>query len=358
MATQRMPVSVTASLALHGGLFGAYVMAVQMTPKHAAHSVGPVEILRVTRPVPPTPGAPKPPPPAPSLTNFLKLALPAIPKSAAPLELNMKLPEHQVQMKAPEILKEAARKEVQQIKPLDLGERAAPKALAALNVPEAGSHRVKALAALPVLNEVGRKQVANLPQAIKLEEQRQQAVQQMTFEKMNTPTHVRVAPAQAMLPSEAAPAQTSRVKKVFESVLPTEQIRERPQPSMRAAPAETFKQTAIAPAKRAGSSAMEEAKKGGVQIEGALKDRAVAYPDIPAYPDWLKNRGTPEASVRLNFCVDPSGNVVGRTISPDLSSGFGQLDRLCSDALRNWKFAPIGAQENQCGKITFNFVLE
>ena len=49
-------------------------------------------------------------------------------------------------------------------------------------------------------------------------------------------------------------------------------------------------------------------------------------------------------------------------VMPDMrvehTSGYGRLDRLAMDSLRNWKFEPIAAQERQWGIITFRFLLE
>ena len=40
------------------------------------------------------------------------------------------------------------------------------------------------------------------------------------------------------------------------------------------------------------------------------------------------------------------------------TSGYGRLDRLSMDCLRNWRFIPIGSDEKQWGVITFRFLLE
>jgi len=40
------------------------------------------------------------------------------------------------------------------------------------------------------------------------------------------------------------------------------------------------------------------------------------------------------------------------------TSGYGRLDRLCMDSLRNWTFAPAPGSGAQWGVITFRFILE
>jgi hypothetical protein len=332
-----------------------------MAPKTTYHSVTGVDIIRVARPVPQAPGAPKPPPL--KVMDLLKMALPTAPKLAAPMQIKINLPEHKELMAEPKKLQDASHKDAgPAIKPLDLNARSAPASMAQLNVPDIETHHTKALAALPVLEEVGRAKPKNLPQAIKLEEQRQEAVQQMTLDKLNVPTHVHMAPTQAMQAlQEAAPEKQSTLANKIANMLPEDRGVERPA-EMRTVPDDIAKKLAktefAPPVRHSGPAALGEGPKKAVEITGALKDRPVLGSDVPPYPDKLKSLGIPEIPVRLNFCVSQAGDVLRDSIATDLSSGYGWLDKLCAASLTNWKFSPVGAQENQCGSITFNFELE
>ncbi len=347
-------------MALHGGALGAYIFLSQLAPKVAYHNVTGVDIIRVSRPVPQAPGAPKPPPM--KAMDLLKMALPTAPKLAAPMALSVPLPAHKDLMQAPQKLEDRSPKNAAPaIKALDLSAHMAPSSLAPLNVSDVETHHVKALAAMPALEDVGVHRVKNLPQALKLDAERRDAVQAMAIGQLDVPTHEHTVHAQSVQALEdAAPARPSFVNKIA-NLLPQEQAQGSPQ-AMQAAPddiAKKLAKTEYAPlARHSGPAALTDAPKKGVDIEGALKDRPVVSSDIPPYPDKLKSLGTPEIPVRLNFCVSQAGDVLGDSIETDLSSGYGWLDKLCAASLRNWKFSPLGSQENQCGSITFNFELE
>ncbi|MBI3552048.1 MAG: TonB family protein [Elusimicrobia bacterium] len=358
MASVRLPVSMMTSLALHAGAFAAYFYASQVGPRATTHMIGNVDLMiEVHHAVPPPSAAPKQVTP-PSTWNFLKMALPAVPKMA------------QLEVKAPEIsrvkplslepkLQERARKDAApKLAKLDLGEKRVDMAKLEAKIE---ARRAAALS-MPRLEDVGVHKVKNLDKALALEERRQEAVQQAKISGLNVQTHAHIAPAQAMkLLEEAEPQQRSRIAQKIADMLPTEKQRGELREEMRPAPDDIAKKMdkyiAQPPARRAAAGAAEEKKKG-VEIEGPLKNRQVLAADIPPFPDWLKSLGTPEAAVRLNFCVEADGSVAGTTIRPEQSSGYGRLDRLTIDSLRNWKFAPVGSQQRQCGIITFRFELE
>ncbi|MEK7657205.1 MAG: hypothetical protein AAB412_05575, partial [Elusimicrobiota bacterium] len=76
----RVPASVMTSMALHVGGFAAYLLFFQTAQKADLRIITDVDLL--VAPPPETraqEAAPKPPPPA-SIRDFLKLALPSIPK--------------------------------------------------------------------------------------------------------------------------------------------------------------------------------------------------------------------------------------------------------------------------------------
>ena len=358
MATARLPMSVITSLVLHAGAFAAYFYATQLSPEARTRVIGNVDLMiQVHHAVPPPTTAPRAVTP-PSTWNFLKMALPSVPKIA---QLEVKAPEvsRAKPMLAQPKLEDRARKDSgPKLAKLDLGEKRVDMARIEAKI----EARRAALAQMPRLEDVGTHRVRDLPKALALEERRQEAVQQATISGLNVPTHVRVPNAQAMkLLEEAEPSQKSRLSQKISDMLPAENLRGEIR-EMRPAPEDIAKKMGkyIAPAapKRSNAAALGEEKHKGVEIEGPLKDRQVVSADIPAFPDWLKSLGTLEAAVRLNFCVDPAGDVVGPSIKPDQSSGFGRLDRLTMDSLRNWKFAPVGGSQRQCGIITFRFELE
>ena len=76
-----------------------------------------------------------------------------------------------------------------------------------------------------------------------------------------------------------------------------------------------------------------------------------------AVPAWAQEQGI-SASVILEFTVDPEGNVKN-VIVVRRTSGYPKLDESAMQALRQWKFVPLGAGENrnEVGQITFNYSL-
>ncbi|MFA5976096.1 MAG: energy transducer TonB [Elusimicrobiota bacterium] len=101
--------------------------------------------------------------------------------------------------------------------------------------------------------------------------------------------------------------------------------------------------------KRAGGS--------GPEIVGPLKNRPVVKKVIPQYPAWAEEQGI-IGSVRLYFTVTADG-VVRTNMRITKTTGYPQLDELAIEALKQWRFAPIGGvgDEGQWGIITFNFAL-
>ncbi len=94
-----------------------------------------------------------------------------------------------------------------------------------------------------------------------------------------------------------------------------------------------------------------------MQIEGPLADRKIASYVVPTFPNWARDQGILEADVGIRFTVDEDGNVMpGMRI--ENSSGYGRLDKLAMEALKNWSFAPKPGAGVQWGVITFKFVLE
>lgn len=353
----RLPASAMTSLALHAGFFGAYLYAVQRTKKEQLRVISNVGlIVQVKRPVALPRAMPKAATP-PSSWNFLKLALPTIPRAAAPQTMQVKLPEiKKTLMAEPEKLKDLGRLQKEaKIEALELDR----KRIDAVKIESKFTEKTRtaALASLPRLEEVGTRRVRNLPQAVALEERRQEAV---ALQQIGSPppSGRRVTQTQVMdILREATPAERGALGDKMLSVLPAGGAIDM-QPQRVAAPVRpAFKEVApTAPARRQ-ASVQDAEKKKSLEIEGPLANRSVVSYDVPAFPDWAKSQRILEAEAAIRFFVSPAGDVLpGMRV--ERSSGYGRLDRLCMDALKNWKFAPIAGGERQWGVITFRFLLE
>jgi TonB family protein len=161
--------------------------------------------------------------------------------------------------------------------------------------------------------------------------------------------------AAAKLEEAEAPAPVSTRKGL--SVLP-DALELKPRPEAAIAP-KFEKIVTVAPKleRRQAAAATEGGPKKGVEIEGPLKDRKVVSAVIPKFPDWARTQGMMEAEVAIRFNVDAEGNVMpGMRV--ERTSGYGRLDRLCTESLRSWTFVPAPGSGAQWGIITFRFILE
>ncbi len=352
MTTPRMPASVTVSLVLHAGALAAFLGMSRATPEQAAAIVEGVDLL-ISAPKPQQAAAPKP---QMSTMDFLKLALPT--RSASQQAMTLKLPESRkpLELAAPK-LDERSRRDLPKLEALDLGkERRLDAAKLETKLVDRRS-AAATLAAMPRLEEVGRKRVRDLPQALVLEESRQQAVAAMGIAPVGAvaaPSRRQAVAAMAAL-SEAAPAPAAPARGLS-SLLPESRLdmgRAAPAPAMKLAPvAEAPK-----PVRRAAAAAADAGARKGVEIEGPLADRKVTAYSVPTFPEWARAQGILEAEVAIRFNVDAEGAVM-----PDMrverGSGYGRLDKLTMDSLRNWRFAPKPGAGVQWGVITFRYVLE
>jgi len=99
-------------------------------------------------------------------------------------------------------------------------------------------------------------------------------------------------------------------------------------------------------------------EKNTFKIFGPLKDRPILKKYLPRYPRWAEEQGI-ECSVSLHFFVLPDGRVKDN-LFVEQSSGYSEMDKLATKALRAFKFAPLGSgvrQEEQEGIIVFYFRL-
>ncbi|MCM2305062.1 MAG: energy transducer TonB [Elusimicrobia bacterium] len=353
MNQARVPASVLISLAFHAGFLVLFMGLVKEGPKQAAQIVEGVDLLIAPARPRPVEGTPKP---VISTMDFLKMALPAAPRRAELAAVDVKLPETRKPLlaEAPK-LEESTRRLTPKLEALDLA-RSRVSAAKIDAEPMSRRRAAQTLAALPKLEEVGRRRVKNLPEAIALEDKRREATTLLggALEAPRATSRREVAMAAAKLEEAEAPAIAAPRKGL--SVLPDQLVlRQRPETAI----APKFEKIAAAPKleRRQAAAATEGGPRKGVEIEGPLKDRKVVSAVIPKFPEWARTQGMMEAEVAIRFNVDADGAVMpGMRV--ERTSGYGRLDRLCMDSLRNWTFAPAPGSGAQWGVITFRFILE
>ncbi|MBI3288282.1 MAG: hypothetical protein HYZ74_02050, partial [Elusimicrobia bacterium] len=168
-----MPASVTISLAAHAGFLAVFYGAVHVAPKEAARIVEGVDLL--VAPARPRAVAAAKPPPI-TMTDFLKMALPAAPPRRIALQaVDVKVPDRKIALADVPKLEESARKNLApKLDALDLS-RSRVEAAKIDAEPVSRRRAAQTLAALPRLEDVGRRRVKNLPEALVLEERRREA---------------------------------------------------------------------------------------------------------------------------------------------------------------------------------------
>ncbi|MDE2142053.1 MAG: TonB family protein [Elusimicrobia bacterium] len=354
MAEARIPTSVLVSVGLHGGLLVFFGLMMREAPKQASKVVDGVDLL-ISAPKPRAAQAAAPKPPPLSTFDFLKLALPTAPHSAAPAQLSVKIPEHKLALaEAPKLEDRAKRNLGPKLQALDLSEH--PVDMAKLDVKITRRQAAATLAALPRLEEVGRRRIKNLPQALELEDRRREAVAVAGLPEMSvkTPSRRQALAAVSAL-QEAAPEERPE-RKGLGSLLPEKPILMEARPQAAMAP-KLEKIAAIAPRLERRQAQQAGAAKKGIEIEGPLADRKVAAYAVPPFPDWAKNQGILEADVAIRFTVDEDGAVMpGMRV--ENSSGYGRIDKLAMESLKSWRFVPKPGAGVQWGVITFRFILE
>lgn len=353
MAEARLPTSVVFSLGLHGGLVLLFALSMRHGPQAAPKMIEGVDLLIQTPKARPVEGTPKPPPL--STFDFLKLALPTAPHAAAPAAINMKVQEHKVNLAEPKLEDSLKKDLAPKLKALDLSEH--PADVAKLDIKVSRRQAATTLAAMPRLEDVGRKRVKDLPQALELEDRRREAVAAAGLPDMNmkAPSHRQAMAAVSAL-KEAAPGDSAPERRGLSAMLDKPLLMESHPQAMMAPKVE--KVAAIAPhLERRQAAAQADASKKGVEIEGPLADRHVDAYSVPPFPDWAKNQGILEADVAIRFTVDEDGNVLpGMRV--EKSSGYGRLDKLAMESLKGWRFATKPGAGVQWGVITFRFILE
>ena len=353
--TQRVPASVLLSLGAHAGVLFLFMGFVREGPKHAAQIVEGVDLLIETSRPKPIEGTPKP---VLSTMDFLKMALPSAPPRRAALQaVDLKLPESR-KPKLADVNKledERRRDLTPKLEALDLA-RSRVSAAKIDAEPMSRRRAAQTLAALPKLEEVGRRRVKNLPEAIALEDRRREATS-LLGGALDTPSPTSrrqvMAAAAKLDEAQAAPAPVRKGLSILPDAL---ELR----PHAEAAIAPKFEKVVTSAPRlerRQAAAATEDGPKKGVEIEGPLADRKVVNAVVPKFPEWARTQGMMEAEVAIRFNVDAEG-IVMPGMRVERGSGYGRLDRLCMDSLRNWTFAPAPGSGAQWGIITFRFVLE
>jgi len=92
-------------------------------------------------------------------------------------------------------------------------------------------------------------------------------------------------------------------------------------------------------------------------VKGPVSLRKITKNVIPSYPNWAVERHV-SGCVVVRVSVIPEGRV--KSTSIEASSGYPDLDRTCTDATREWIFAPHYRvrSEDQWGFVTFKFSLD
>jgi len=351
----RVPASVVISLAVHAAFLVLFLGFVKEGPKQAAQIIEGVDLLIAPAREVPKPAEKK----ALSTMDFLKMALPSAPPRRADLQaVDIKLPQTRKTplAEAPKLEESRRAAAAPKLDALDLSRSRVSAAKVDVE-PMSKRRAAETLAALPKLEEVGRRRVKNLPEALVLEDRRREATAIVggALDAPKPTSRRQIAAAAAAL-AEAEPiAERPSARKGF-SVLP-DALELRPRAQAAAAP--KIETIAAAPklVRRQAAAAQEDGPKKGVEIEGPLKDRKVTGAALPAFPEWARQQGLMEAEVAIRFNVDAEGLVMpGMRV--ERTSGYGRLDRLCMDSLRNWTFAPAPGSGAQWGVITFRFVLE
>ncbi|MBI4386050.1 MAG: TonB family protein [Elusimicrobia bacterium] len=351
----RKPISTMLglSVALHVGGVATWLYLHRISQQAPSRVISDVEII-VRAPAPRV--AALKAPAKPSTWNFLKLALPSVPKTQAPLEV--KAPEELKRklIDLPKRLDESKSRMAKQLETLDLDRRRAN--LAAMAAAPLQARTARALAEPPKLEEVGRrrasKEILEMAQVAEERRGRLAVVQELSTAVDSRQARASAAQPLALEQEVAAPSRKGMLDKMAGLLAGDTPLRE-PQ----AGPALPRKlepvQLPDLPVQR--SAALTEKRKA-VEIEGPLSKRKVTAYELPQFPAWLAVRGVAEAEVRIRFLVNPGGEVLP-SMRVEQTSGFGALDRLAMESLKRWRFEGLaGATGNQWGIITFRFILE
>lgn len=119
----------------------------------------------------------------------------------------------------------------------------------------------------------------------------------------------------------------------------------------------TIPDTDVTPAKMKETDTTAQRDLAGALLTGPVADRPLLIFNKPGYPEWAKDEGV-QGSVTIYFVVLPDGRIK-ENIMVQKTSGFGDFDDNAVNALRTWRFEPLGGGETgeQWGTITFHYRL-
>ncbi|MBI3299034.1 MAG: hypothetical protein HYZ75_12765 [Elusimicrobia bacterium] len=356
VAGPRVPVALGVSLAVHAlGLVG--FLKLSFKPEEAPiQAIENVDLMVQEEERKAAPARQRLPPP--SMKEFLRLALPSIPKPAMPMDVKAQVSEKKLVDLQPKLEDRGRMKELQKLDSLDLGKKRPDLARIAPLIDQ--KREARALAAMPKLEEIGTRQAPRAALALaalaeadrgRLQPQRMDALGSLAPER-------RKAPQTAML-REASPATGKSLGRLADMLTSDSN---RLAPALRAAPEpRREKLSAIAetpePPRRK-EAEVQSVKKKSVEIEGPLSDRKVLKHSLPTFPEWAREMGLVEAEVQVRFYVTPAGAVVADPMRIERTSGYGRLDRLVMEHLKVWVFQASPGTGNEWGLITFRFLLE
>jgi len=352
--------SAIGAILFHGLIFFAYLNFVLLRPETRNIVISNVDLLLQEK------EAQVPKTPVHRTLDFLKLALPKIPRMEAvraPVmpAIDIKTPEaRRKNFELPQALRErTGRAQARERLDMDTAKRAATAMSADLGIKAERS--AVALAPKIELEEVGMKKAPALPDNLKFDENARSFTPQ-TMQELNIAVDraKKVSTLPQGLSERQGGADTLRENVRIAPAMPERLAEARSAPAegavqgLRARP--VISPAALGGLKSASMKQAEEPRK--VEIEGPLSRRKVLKYYVPVFPPWARERGLLEASVAIKFYVDNAGRVLDNA-SVETTSGYGALDRVALDAIRKWRFEPLsGAVSRQWGIITFRFVTD
>ena len=354
---KRLPATISISLAFHAGALGLWVYFNQLPKQQQTRILTNVELMVMAKPSPVATASPVPAG-RPDTWNFLKMALPSIPK---PLDVQPIKAEPKPMAPKVQTLEESRRRMAPSLETLT--EKTPDHHLAPMpSLVDAGAKanlpRASRLAEAPRLEDVGARRAPKaLIEAAALADEQHGAPRPQglsTLASAPEPTHRAPSAAPMALPAEnTAPVNSSALSRLAQ-MLPAEQPIGRG--DGRSGPLLKPQMDVPAPEKHQ-AQAMVERKKA-TTIEGPVQGRRILHAAIPKFPAWAQQQGVLEAAVRIKFTVDPSGKVL-EDLQLVQTSGYGELDRLAMDSLKDWLFEPKPESSGiEWGIITFRFVME
>ena len=361
---------LAASIAFHALFLSAYIYFVLMRPESRNIVLSNVDLILQEKEARANPAKNK-------TLNFLKLALPQMPKALVPempkvvapempqlpklAPLDIKAPEHtRKALDLPQKLMERDGKlQAAEKLEMDAGRKlaAGPRDAGLDMRPERGA---QAMAPRIELEEGGMKKAPAMPQGLKYEDSAP-VVRPQTMQELNRAVDTArrsVAGPQGLAEREGTVAAARPVsviaaapQRLTEARDAGVQLAARPQPVM----------TAETLSLRRNNETIRQARAEApprLEITGPLSKRRVVSSYAPPFPDWARDRGVLEAAVSIKFFVDNSGRVLD-SAELEKTSGYGALDRLALDAIKRWSFEAIGGPPStQWGIITFRFLAE